>query len=78
MKLSRYAAAKVPYGWLFKVSDRPLEVYSEPAKITSRQFSYLSKRSLPTNGLGQLPQLSEQVLELAAVFPSPSNNQRTP
>ncbi|MDR5639068.1 Uma2 family endonuclease [Thermosynechococcus sp. JY1334] len=72
VKLSLYAEAKIPYYWLFNVSDRTLEVYSEPAEITPRQFGYLSKRIIPTSGVVQLPQFPEQVLELASIFPNSS------
>lgn len=72
VKLSLYAEAKIPHYWLFNVSDRTLEVYSEPAEITPEQVGYLSKRIVPTKGVVQLLQFPEQVLEIASIFPSGS------
>lgn len=64
--------ATLQYYWLLNLSDRTLEAYSEPAEITLGQFGYLSKRIIPTNGVVQLPQFPEQVLELASIFPNSS------
>ncbi|MFN3678205.1 Uma2 family endonuclease [Thermosynechococcus sp.] len=72
VKLSLYAEAKIPHYWLFNVSDRTLEVHSEPAEITPQQFGYLSKRIVPAKGVVQLPQFPKQVLEIASIFPSGS------
>lgn len=69
VKLSLYAEASIPHYWLFNVTDRILETYSEPAQITAGQFGYLNRRIIPTTGVVELPPFPEQVLELASVFP---------
>lgn len=70
VKLSLYAEAMIPHYWLFNVSDRILEVYSEPAPITLAQFGYLNRRIIPTTGCVEFPLCPEQVFDLALVFPN--------
>lgn len=68
VKLSLYAEASIPHYWLFNVTDRILETYSEPAQITAGQFGYLNRRIIPKTGVVELPPFPEQVLELGSIF----------
>lgn len=68
VKLSLYAEAAIPHYWLFNVTDRTLEAYSEPAAITPAQFGYLQRRIVTAAAAIALP-IGEQVLSLAKIFP---------
>jgi Uma2 family endonuclease len=68
VKLSLYAEAGIPDYWLFNVSDRTLEAYSEPAQITPGQFGYLNRRIFTPSSAIALP-VGEQPLSLSQIFP---------
>ncbi len=68
VKLSLYAEAGIPDYWLFNVSDRTLEAYSEPAQITPGQFGYLNRRIFIPSSAIALP-VGEQPLSLSQIFP---------
>jgi Putative restriction endonuclease len=69
VKLPLYAEANISDYWLFNLPDRYLEVYSEPYKIAQNQFGYLNRRIVPADKIVALPPFSDQMLQLASVFP---------
>jgi len=69
IKLPLYAEAKIPDYWLFNLPEHYLEAYSQPGQLGPGKFGYLTKRIIPATGEIALPPFSDQMLELAAVFP---------
>lgn len=67
VKLPLYAEAQISDYWLFNLSERCLEAYSEPAKI-SGQFGYLNRRIVTAAGSVALPPFPEQTLSLDYIF----------
>jgi Uma2 family endonuclease len=68
VKLSLYAEAGIRDYWLFNVSDRYLETYSDPAEVVAGQFGYRQRRIVPREEAIALPPFPEEKLELASIF----------
>lgn len=68
VKLSLYAEAGIPHYWLFSVTERTLEAYSEPAEVASGQFRYRNCRILTPEEAIALP-VGDRPLSLAQIFP---------
>jgi Uma2 family endonuclease len=68
VKLSLYAEAGIRDYWIFNISDRYLEAYSEPAEVVSGQFDYLTRRIVPREEVIALPPFPEEKLALSSIF----------
>jgi len=68
VKLSLYAEARIRDYWIFNLSDRYLEAYSDPAEVVLGQFSYRQRQIVPREAMVTLPPFPEEKLALAAIF----------
>ena len=68
-KLSLYAEAGIDDYWLFNLSDRHLEAYSQPFCDAKGDFAYRSKQIVLADETINIPNFDNLTLDLAKVFP---------
>ncbi len=68
VKLSLYAEAKIRHYWIFNLIDQFLEVYQDPAQLSTGQFGYLSRRIVPRDEAIALPFPPHPMLQLAQLL----------